>query len=331
MTIRERNKQWQAQVRLKGHEPLSATFATRKLAQDWKDETIKKLREGVQLKAVPSVAVFCERYAKTFKVNKYDELCINKMLRTYRALHKPVLEMTEDDALFIRDDLLSKCKSKTVQKYLGMLRRALRKARTKWGFKGLPDPFEDIGLKVVDKPRDRRITQKEYELIKEYLLRTRKGNKPNELPKQAYLDIIDWALETAMRRGEIAKIRKAHVAEDYSSLYIPETKTDTPRTIPLSPKAQNIIRRRMNEVSGQFLFPVTPRNITKRFVHICNMLGIEDLHFHDLRHTALSRYDQLGFSKGQLKLIGGHKTDKMLMRYLHADLSETLERMKKTC
>lgn len=49
--------------------------------------------------------------------------------------------------------------------------------------------------------------------------------------------IITWAIETAMRRGEIAAMRWEHLDRKHRVLLIPETKTGTPRKVPLSSRA----------------------------------------------------------------------------------------------
>ena len=44
---------------------------------------------------------------------------------------------------------------------------------------------------------------------------------------------------------------------------------------------------------------------------------IEDLHFHDFRHEAISRLFELGLSMPEVALISGHRDPRMLMRYTH--------------
>jgi len=45
--------------------------------------------------------------------------------------------------------------------------------------------------------------------------------------------------------------------------------------------------------------------------------GISDLHFHDLRHEAISRFFELGLSVPEVALISGHRDARMLFRYTH--------------
>ena len=101
-----------------------------------------------------------------------------------------------------------------------------------------------------------------------------------------------------MRRGEILSIKKSHIDFNKSVLFIPSTKTDTPRTIPLSSQAITALRGQMRtskRVSGgvirlyeTHLFTYTPRGLSGAFLRLCRRIGIENLHFHDLRHDDLS-------------------------------------------
>ena len=47
------------------------------------------------------------------------------------------------------------------------------------------------------------------------------------------------------------------------------------------------------------------------------MAEITDLHFHDLRHEAISRFFEKGLSVPEVALISGHRDYRMLFRYTH--------------
>lgn len=50
-------------------------------------------------------------------------------------------------------------------------------------------------------------------------------------------------------------------------------------------------------------------------MRLCKRLGIIDLHWHDWRHEALSRFFELGLTMPEVALISGHKDPRMLTRY----------------
>ena len=55
--------------------------------------------------------------------------------------------------------------------------------------------------------------------------------------------------------------------------------------------------------------------------------GIQNLHFHDLRHEAISRFFELGLSVPEVALISGHKDMRMLFRYTHLKAENVAEKL----
>jgi integrase len=71
-------------------------------------------------------------------------------------------------------------------------------------------------------------------------------------------------------------------------------------------------------------------NPRKAFEGACQRAGIEDLRFHDLRHTFASWFVQQGGDLYRLSRILGHATLQMSSRYAHLrtdDLHDELERV----
>lgn len=54
-----------------------------------------------------------------------------------------------------------------------------------------------------------------------------------------------------------------------------------------------------------------------RWERLRKRVGLNELHFHDLRHEAISRFFELGLSLPEVALISGHREPRMLMRYTH--------------
>lgn len=55
--------------------------------------------------------------------------------------------------------------------------------------------------------------------------------------------------------------------------------------------------------------------------------GIVDLHFHDLRHEAVSRLFEKGLDMMAVAAISGHKTLSMLSRYTHLRAVDLVARL----
>jgi integrase len=61
-------------------------------------------------------------------------------------------------------------------------------------------------------------------------------------------------------------------------------------------------------------------NIKKGFTSACREAGIEDLRFHDLRHTAITRMIEAGIQPAEVMRVSGHTTPAMMWRYLNANV-----------
>ena len=55
--------------------------------------------------------------------------------------------------------------------------------------------------------------------------------------------------------------------------------------------------------------------------------GLADVRFHDLRHEAVSRFVEAGFSDQEVSAISGHKSMQMLKRYTHLRAEDLVVRM----
>ena len=118
--------------------------------------------------------------------------------------------------------------------------------------------WPSIRMPKENQPRECIPTQKELDGILELLSPDMK-------------DIVTIAIETAMRRIEIVRIRREHLNADQCTLYIPITKNGKPRTIPLTKKALSILERRSEDHSG-LLFQVHPSSASHAFNRACIQL-----------------------------------------------------------
>ena len=75
------------------------------------------------------------------------------------------------------------------------------------------------------------------------------------------------------------------------------------------------------------LFSYKPDSVTQAFGRLCKRQGIENLHFHDLRHEATSRFFEKGLNPVEVATITGHKDPRMLMRYTHLRAEDLVKRL----
>jgi integrase len=99
--------------------------------------------------------------------------------------------------------------------------------------------------------------------------------------------------------------------------HIPDTKTGVPRTIPLTDAALDVLATRGDARSTGRVFPLSMKALKPGWERVRNRAGLRDLHFHDLRHEAISRFCEMGLSVPEVALISGHKDLRMLFRYVN--------------
>lgn len=134
--------------------------------------------------------------------------------------------------------------------------------------------------------------------------------------------VVIFAIETAMRRGEILGLRWDQVDLKRHSVTILESKNGYSRTIPLTPGAIALLHQIQRDGgSDTQVFPVTANTLKMAWGRMLDQTDIEDLHFHHLRHEAISRFFEMGLTVPEVASISGHRDMKMLMRYAHANHS----------
>ncbi len=138
-------------------------------------------------------------------------------------------------------------------------------------------------------------------------------------------DVAILILETGMRPGEVYRLRSEDIDLNEVSVRVREGKTIyARRSIPLTGRAAEVLRRRMGSVTSEWLFPCRydparpVAEIRKAHYTAVRRSGIGTrFRLYDLRHTALSRMAMAGIDLSTLKEIAGHSQIQMTMRYVH--------------
>ena len=79
--------------------------------------------------------------------------------------------------------------------------------------------------------------------------------------------------------------------------------------------------------SSQLPFPVTANALRLAWDRLKKKGNIKDLHFHDLRHEAISRFFEKGLSVAEVSLISGHRDVRQLFRYTHLKAEDILKKV----
>lgn len=83
----------------------------------------------------------------------------------------------------------------------------------------------------------------------------------------------------------------------------------------LTPEALHLIDNQ--KVKRGRIWPYNSSSVSSSFTRACLILGIDDLHFHDLRHGGISRLFELGWTIPQAARVSCHRSWKSLQRCTH--------------
>lgn len=135
--------------------------------------------------------------------------------------------------------------------------------------------------------------------------------------------LIITALDTAMRRGEMLKLtwKSVDFANKSISVIALNTKTARARSLKMTERVCQELKS-LYEASPKapdgLVFGVKD-NFQKSFTSACKDAGIEDLRFHDLRHTAITRLINLGVAPMQIMKLSGHTQMNTFARYVNPE------------
>ena len=140
--------------------------------------------------------------------------------------------------------------------------------------------------------------------------------------------IIIFAIETGCRRGEIKSVRWSDVNFDrrFITIESANTKTLRSRMVPMSARLVETLAQ-LRDVSmpyeNSFIFG--PSDFKKAFNAACSAADLNDLHFHDLRHTAITRMLEKGISPPLVMKVSGHTQHKTFLRYVNQSENSVYE------
>jgi len=321
-TFRKRSGGWRAEVCIKSIR-TSATFTTKREAQAWAAQEETRLREDAA-GVVPNKPLrdLLERYSREVSSKKRGAVREQNMINV--ILRDPIAEvslriLTPSDIAAWRDRRLKQVSGSTVERELTILSHACSVARREWGWLRI-NPVSDVRRPPPTAARTRRPTAEETENLLHVLGYSRETPPGTASARvgAAYL----FAIETAMRAGEICSLEWQYVNERH--VHLPLTKNGYAREVPLSAEARRIIDqlRSLNSEEG-VVFGVSTASLDALFRKGKARALIEDLHFHDTRREALTRLSKV-FDVMELARISGHRDLRVLQNVYYAPLISDL-------
>ena len=280
-------------------------------------------------------------YEERWKDKRYGKQVKNKLLLMLDELGRDikVADIGPAHIVEIRQKLKElKNSETTIKRALTNLKTLLKMSQLEWQ---VTDRIPYIRFEKEKNKRTRVISHREESKLLR-TLRDEMGKDPRSYgPHLA--DLTEVLLETGMRLGEALQLRfKDHIDIDYNQDYgvinlFPEmVKSNEPRTIPLTKRAQEVLIRRSKKFRGR-LFPYRNTTMCHTFEKARKRMGLEkDKQFviHSLRHTLASRLVQKGVDLYVVRDLLGHSSITVTERYAHLNVDrlwkgiQTLEEEK---
>ena len=161
------------------------------------------------------------------------------------------------------------------------------------------------------------------------------------------MPLVKLALETAMRRGELLALRWENIRLTDRVAHLPMTKNGNRRDVPLSSRAVEILNglkpktdSNVKQLPKGAVFPVTANAVKLGFTRAVKRARqtyeenggydermLTDLHFHDLRHIAVTRLAERLPNIVELASVSGHTDVRMLRRYYHPKAEDLAKKL----
>ena len=314
-SIRKRGKRWQVRITRKGYPPEVKSFDTRSEADLWARGVESEMDKGVYVSRSPAenitfneiLDLYMKEVSPTHK-GYLTEIAKLKAVQRLRMGSLMLANITPKVMADYRDERLKTCRANTVIRDLAALSSVFNYCIKEWRY-AISNPVLAIRKPTMPPGRDRVLDIDEEERLLEAMRPIRNRN--------IYMrPLVIVALETAMRRGELLRLEWRHLDLIKRTAYLPDTKNGTPRTVPLSARAIAELEALPRSINGK-VFAINWPAMEYCFKRAIKRAGIEDLHFHDLRHTATTRLSQKLPNLIELAAVTGHKNVQMLARYYH--------------
>ena len=313
-TIRKRQNKWQVQIRRKGFASVSKSFHKKADADSWArmleakadaNDLPQAYKLPINLKLSSLIVRYQREVLPLKKGGANEHIVLDAVLqrKISRTLFSAIKASTFSS---YRDERLRSVRASTVKREMAILQHMFNVARSEWGIPLPNNPIELIQKPSASKPRKRRLEAGEFEALKD----AANGSRAPYL-----WPLVELAIETGMRRGEMLKAEWSDLDLRARKLTLYNTKNGDDRSIPLTVRAVQILSDLPR--TDDRIFPVTPVAVRHSWERLRNRAGLVDLHFHDLRHEAISRFFEMGLSVPEVALISGHKDYRMLARYTH--------------
>lgn len=314
---------------------ISATRDTEKECEQWAALKLLELKTGkVQeergIKPIYPFKQLCEKYylEKGCKLksayvirNKLDN--IDKILGNLAT--KSIYDIKPNDIVNWRNKRIQEIKSSTALREFAMFSSIFTYAQKEL-FLIENNVWQTVVKPDKGKGRSQRINIEDQErLIKFFKWDT--TTRPTRVMHYTCWAML-FALETAMRRGEILAMKREHIKNGF--IFLPMTKNGESRNVPLSKEAKRLLD--LIPPDQDSIVPVKQDSLSGTWIRVRNEAGLNNINFHDTRHEAITRMVKVRKLPVEvLAKITGHKTINILINtYYNPDAQDLVEMFNET-
>ncbi|MGJ0509606.1 MAG: tyrosine-type recombinase/integrase [Methylocystis sp.] len=309
----------------------SKTFDRRQAAKIWIDKREAALAEpggvdaaklGIATNITLSEAI--DKYlAESRKSMGRTKTQVLKALKEFPIASSKCADIKSHHLVDLAKQLMEARSPQTVENYMSHLRAVFAVAKPAWNVELDREAIADarivtkrMGYTSKSRDRSRRPTCDEIQKIMERFRLKRWVHKTTP-PMHM---IVPFALFSTRRQEEICRITWADFDKEGGRVLVRDIKNPGEKIgndvwVSLPPEASEIVS--MMPKTDDRIFPCNHRTVSASFTRACKILGIEDLHFHDLRHEGVSRLFEMGWNIPQVAAVSGHKSWISLRRYTH--------------
>lgn len=329
---------WRAEVYVQGTRD-SKSFDTKSEAQAWASKRETELRSisGGQGSKTHTVRDALNTYAEKISPTKRGErwevirlsLIADKEVQGRKFGDIKLADLLPAHIAAWRDSRLRgtpehpAIAGASVSREMSLMSHAFKVAHEEWGWL-THNPMKNVRRPPDSKPRDRLITNAEIEAIT--LALGYQEGQPVSLSSQRVAVSFMFAIETAMRSGEILGLTSKTVDLERRVAHLPLTKNGGARDVPLSSRAVELLKMLPVVEEGKPLFALPAASRDALFRKAKEKASIVDLTFHDTRHEAITRLSKK-LDVLALARMTGHTNLSELRTYYNESAEELAKRL----
>jgi integrase len=322
-SIRKRGDAWVAEVFKRGIR-RSRSFPTKQAAQAWARLTESEIDAGNRPSSL-TVGQMLDKYAReispTKKGAKWERTRITA-LRTLRIAQEPLSSVDATHVAKWRDERLQSVSAGTVLREWTLLAHVFQIAVREWKWLA-SSPMTGVRRPVEPPPRERLISDDERDRLL-FVFGDRLDTVTGRVGAALRL-----ALETGMRAGELCGLTWDRVDLARKVATLPMTKNGSARQVPLGPGAVEVLTALEIALKMQNKSTVLALNVQQLdaiWRKGRDKAGIEDLHFHDSRATAVTRLARKLDILDLARMIG-HRDLRSLQVYYRATAEDIAKKL----